>query len=99
MELLKYLICVLLATQWTTAYPTFSNLPQINLDKLMGNIVDVVNAGINLHLQTQHKSESGKDGDRLYGGDSYSKGQSGGGPPIIGVSKYDIIDLKSTKPN
>ncbi|KRK03053.1 uncharacterized protein Dyak_GE27751, isoform B [Drosophila yakuba] len=82
---------------WTTAYPTFSNAPQINLDKLMGGIFDVVNAGINLHFP-QQKSESGKDGDRLHGGGSYSKGQSGG-PPIIGVSKYDIIDLKSPKPN
>ncbi|XP_043655770.1 uncharacterized protein LOC122621845 [Drosophila teissieri] len=94
MELL-FLISVLLATQWTTAQPTVSNAPEINIDKLLGLIGGVVNEGIKLHFP-QQKTEGGNNGDT--GGGPYSKGQSGG-PPIVGVSKYDIIDLKFQKPN
>nr|DAA03892.1 TPA_inf: HDC12400 [Drosophila melanogaster] len=56
MELLKCLICVLLAIQWAVAHPTFSDSPEPNLNRLFGYIGGIVNEGIRLHYP-QHQSE------------------------------------------
>lgn len=87
----KCLICVLLAIQWAVAHPTFSDSPEPNLNRLFGYIGGIVNEGIRLHYP-QHQSEGGQYDEGPCGRD---EGQSAGLPPSVGVSKYDIIDLKA----
>ncbi|XP_032578289.1 uncharacterized protein LOC116801626 [Drosophila sechellia] len=90
MELLKGLICLLLAIQWTTAHPTFSDSPEPNFSRLFGYIGGIVNEGIRLHYP-QQQSEGGQFGEGPYGGGE----EQSTGLPIVGASKYDIIDLKA----
>nr|XP_044250091.1 LOW QUALITY PROTEIN: uncharacterized protein LOC123003031 [Drosophila takahashii] len=91
MKLLKGLICVLWGFQLCNTLPTFFDGSQgVNLDKLFGFISDVVNEGIKLHRGYGQQSDNGN-----YGGDPYwrSTGKNDG-RPTVGVSKYEIIDLK-----
>ncbi|KAH8357253.1 hypothetical protein KR084_012509, partial [Drosophila pseudotakahashii] len=87
----KGLIFVLWGIQLCNTLPTFFNGSQgVNLDRLFGFIGNVVNEGIKLHGK---QSDNGNNGGDPYVGGPYGGGKNDG-RPTVGVSKYDIIDLK-----
>ncbi|XP_026839518.1 uncharacterized protein LOC113564840 [Drosophila erecta] len=83
MAWLKYLICLLVVIQWTTARPVFPGAEE-HVDTILEHIRCIIHAGISI-LEGMQKSNVAYES------------QTRGPPRIAGVSKYDIIDLHANR--